>query len=279
MVQDRPLILYAYAESDYGYVNLKFFIDHGLHTGADFVFILNGESNATEIIPSKGTNVRYVKRNNTCFDLGAHAEVLIKEDLFSKGDKALKDQYKRFVLMNASVRGPFVPHWSRDCWSESYLGRLNKKVKLVGSSLNCDNKQAHHVQSMIWATDEVGLNILLDTSSSTSINQCFPTIIDAMQAEIGATALIREKGYDVDVMMQAFQSEKDYKFLDHCAHDSDYLWEGQYFGFDIHPYETMFFKSARGIMQTQLDRLTEWTDRSGYSSEPVCGVGEEKIEE
>lgn len=128
--QDRPLILYAYAESDYGYINLEFFIKHGLHTSADFVFILNGESNATKIIPSKETQVRYVKRPNTCFDLGAHAEVLSKPALFKKGDKPLKNQYKRFILMNASVRGPFVPHWSRECWSESYLGRVNKKVKV-----------------------------------------------------------------------------------------------------------------------------------------------------
>lgn len=74
-------------------------------------------------------------------------------------------------------------------------------------------------------------------------------------------------------MMQAFQSEKDHKFLDHCKHNSDYLWSGQYFGFDIHPYETMFFKSARQIMDRQLEMLTEWTDRSGYSSKDVCDVG------
>jgi hypothetical protein len=123
---------------------------------------------------------------------------------------------------------------------------------------------------MIWATDSTGLSILL---SPKSIGQCFPTILDAMQAEIGATALIREKGYEVDVMMQAYQSEKDYKFLDHCTHNSDYLWSGQYFGFDIHPYETMFFKSARKIMDRQLEMLTVWTDKSGYSSRDVCDVG------
>jgi hypothetical protein len=127
---DRPLILYAYAESDYGSLNLEFFINHGLHSGADFVFILNGESNATKIIPSHRRNVRIVKRPNTCFDLGAHAEVLMKEGLFNEGEKALRDQYKRFILMNASVRGPFLPHWSQECWSNAYLGRLNEKVKV-----------------------------------------------------------------------------------------------------------------------------------------------------
>jgi hypothetical protein len=45
-------------------------------------------------------------------------------------EKALKDRYKRFILMNASIRGPFVPHWSKECWTEAYLGRLNENVKV-----------------------------------------------------------------------------------------------------------------------------------------------------
>ena len=70
-----------------------------------------------------------MKRENTCFDLGAHAEVLTREEP-PGGGRMLKDRYKRFILMNASIRGPFVPHWSRECWSEAYLGRLNDRVKV-----------------------------------------------------------------------------------------------------------------------------------------------------
>ena len=125
---DRPLILYVYSESDFGRINLAFFINHGLHDSADFIFILNGETDVdTKVLPIGRPNIQIIKRENTCFDLGAHAEVLTKEQ---ENGRALKDMYKRFILMNASIRGPFVPHWSKECWSDAYLGRLNEKVKV-----------------------------------------------------------------------------------------------------------------------------------------------------
>lgn len=75
--------------------------------------------------------------------------------------------------MNASIRGPFVPHWSRKCWSDAYLGRLKEKVKLVGATLNCHGGHSPHVQSMIWATDAIGL-------SPNAIGECFDSLDAAM---------------------------------------------------------------------------------------------------
>lgn len=120
-VSDRPLISYAYAESESGRANFKYFLSQGLHGAADFVFIINGETDAADLIPHK-PNIRVVRRNNTCFDLGAHGEVLREDGLWKK--------YKRFITLNASIRGPFVPRWSRSCWSDVYLGRLTEKVKV-----------------------------------------------------------------------------------------------------------------------------------------------------
>ncbi len=122
-VSERPLILFAYSESDFARINLKFFVDHGLHGAADFIFILNGDTNVEKkIIPRDKENIRVIHRKNDCYDLGAHAEVLQKDDLY-KG-------YKRFILMNASIRGPFVTHWSKECWSDTYLNKLTDEVKV-----------------------------------------------------------------------------------------------------------------------------------------------------
>lgn len=120
-ISDRPLISYAYAESVSGRANFKYFLDQALHGAADFIFIINGETDAADLIPQK-PNIRVVRRNNTCFDLGAHGEVLRENDLWKK--------YKRFITLNASIRGPFVPRWSRSCWSDVYLGRVTEKVKV-----------------------------------------------------------------------------------------------------------------------------------------------------
>lgn len=118
---DRALITYVYAETAEARKNLNFFIQHGLHSRADFVFIFNGETDAPALLPD-APNIRSVRRNNTCYDLGSHAEVLQADGLWQK--------YKRFILMNASVRGPFMPHWSDSCWSERFLSKVTNEVKV-----------------------------------------------------------------------------------------------------------------------------------------------------
>lgn len=270
--EDRPLIQYAYHETEFARDNLRYFLEHGLHDAADFVFILNGDTNADELIFPKGNpipatrkrdsdlatlenglapemwseaekarneafrmmpaklavehqdinllihprkNVKIVRRNNTCFDLGAHAEVL---NSFGMGFNwfdidgpvthdptltiPLRSRYSYFILMNASIRGPFVPPFSNTCWSSAYLSRLSRLVKLVGMSFNCNYKRGH-VQSMIWATDAVGMDILLKPQA---IGVCFSEMGQAMEAEVHTTQFIREQGFEVDVFMQAYHS-------------------------------------------------------------------------
>jgi len=118
---DRPLILYTYFETDKARFNLEFFIKHGLHAQADFVFILSGDNEAEKLLPKK-SNIRFIKRKNDCYDLGAYAETLLKGDLYKK--------YKKFILINASLRGPFVPYWSEACWTDMYLARITDEVKV-----------------------------------------------------------------------------------------------------------------------------------------------------
>lgn len=117
----RPLVLYSYAESENARENLAFYISNALNGRADFVFIFNGETNAHEMLPQL-PNIRIVQRENKCFDIGAHGEVLRQGDLW-KG-------YKRFILMNASVRGPFMPTYVPNCWMDAFLGRITDKVKV-----------------------------------------------------------------------------------------------------------------------------------------------------
>lgn len=123
-ISKRPLILYAYADSEEGtsLKNLEFFIRHGLHAAADFIFILNGETSVASLIPNED-NIKIVERPNDCYDLGAYAEILTNGDLY-KG-------YKKFIMLNASLRGPFMPYWSNACWSDMYLSKLTDEVKVL----------------------------------------------------------------------------------------------------------------------------------------------------
>lgn len=120
-VSPRPLVLYAFFDTEAARRNLMFFLEHGLHDEVDILFVLNGETDAESLLPRAG-NIRYVKRSNECYDLGAFAEVLTTNDLYTK--------YKKYILMNSSLRGPFVPYWSDNCWSERYLSKLTDKIKV-----------------------------------------------------------------------------------------------------------------------------------------------------
>lgn len=127
LVSERPLILYAYSdgktmkERKNARENFEFFLAHGLNAASDFVFIFNGKTDAVKLVP-KELNIRIVERANDCYDIGAYAEVLTTDDLY-KG-------YKKFIMLNASIRGPFVPYWAKSCWTDMYLGRITDEVKV-----------------------------------------------------------------------------------------------------------------------------------------------------
>jgi hypothetical protein len=121
-ISPLPLILYAYSESETARPNLEFFIRHALNSAADFIFILNGPTDAANIIPTF-PNIRIIQRENDCYDLGAYAEVLQKDNLWKR--------YEKFIMLNASLRGPFMPYWSGDCWMDMYLRKLTEEVKVL----------------------------------------------------------------------------------------------------------------------------------------------------
>ncbi|KAK6340288.1 hypothetical protein TWF730_002052 [Orbilia blumenaviensis] len=254
---DRPLITYVYYETPNARKNALFFIRHGLHFEADFIFIINGESNIVDQIPVL-SNIKIVRRGNTCFDLGAHAEVL------TENNNALINTYKRFILLNASIRGPFMPTWSRECWSDAYLAKITEKNKLVGMTMNCniDKGRMKVLNSMIYATDRLGLNLILPI-----ISHCFKDFGSAVQAENRAARAVLNEGYDVRALMTAASTLPDY--ARQCTHGT-VLRPNSYFGINLHPYETIFQKANRDIAPRTLELMTQWHDQSNYSSWDTC---------
>ncbi|KAF3765025.1 hypothetical protein M406DRAFT_356769 [Cryphonectria parasitica EP155] len=275
--RDRPLILYAYAESDNARENLEFFVKRGLHARADFIFIFNGETDAVGMIPTNLENVKIVQRENTCYDIGAFGQVLAKDGLWMK--------YKRFITLNASIRGPFLPVWSDECWTDAFLNKLSDTVKLVGLSYHC--VPSPHVQSMLLATDRVGMKILLDPTYAYSVpldtppwggaelpvgySVCYSDYAQAVHAEIGMARLIRSQGFEVDVMLTSVHAYTPKEYCEVLGPQSDHLGAGNYFGSNVHPYELIFAKANRGIDDALLDHLTEWHYTMNDTSWDKCG--------
>lgn len=154
---NTDLILYSYYETEEAEENFAFFQRHAVHSKADFIVMLNGEYTIDISRLRRLPNVRIVERPNRCFDLGGFHEILTR-------NRTLTTAYKRFIFMNASLRGPFFPAWARDvCWSDAYWDQLDARTKLVGMSWNCANGIPYppHLQSMILAFSRETLNDIL----------------------------------------------------------------------------------------------------------------------
>ena len=141
-----------------------------------------------------------------------------------------------------------------------------------------------HVQSMIWATDTTGMQLLLDPPAGSGKKDnygeandpvgfagCYAGWDSAVHAEIGATGVVRSQGHDVDVLMMAFH--KSSAFIDECnsTANGDVLWNGAYYGSNVHPYETVFIKANRNIDPNLIGHLTEWHLHANVTSWDTCG--------
>jgi hypothetical protein len=132
---------------------LHFFIDHGLHSAADFIFILNGETDVAESMifsrtdtdstPNRDTrHILVKKRSGPPFTLGTLAEILEEVNrsegwsdsngpTMATNQVPLKDLYKSFLFLNSYIRAPIVPPESTALWSDIFLNKLNDKAKAL----------------------------------------------------------------------------------------------------------------------------------------------------
>jgi hypothetical protein len=283
---NEVLILYAYFETPDSRLNIVHFFSQALHASADFIFIINGDSDVDQLLPSKIPNIRVIRRNNSCYDLGSHGEVL------KSNDYELVKKYRRFILLNGSVRGPFLPTYVDICWTDLFLRKITDEVKLVGTTYNY---WAKHVQSMVIATDKIGIKILLegnatDTSfesdpqfvevyegnpnSLVGLSACPTSKFRAVSAEISLTNLIRRAGYKVAVLMTSATSVQVQGLHGNDFDDSMNLSTNSHNLASVHPYEIIFIKARKGwsdsVDMGMLERLTNFHDNLNYSSWRIC---------
>jgi len=155
----NTLVVYAYSESAYAIENAVFFLSFGFEPLADsdatdFVFVAQGEGSIAWPDPERHSNVMSLKRANQ----GAG----VRHARASRGT----DAYDYFVLINASVRGPFLPAYSTGLgfsWPAALTALLRKDAAagpaLVGTTVHCYVGPRHlHLQSMVLATDKAAMD-------------------------------------------------------------------------------------------------------------------------
>ena len=118
------LVIYVYASThSLSQSNLEFFVRVAVRrsTNADYYIILqqiNGSYVNESTLPSLPSYAHYIQHENKCFDLGTIGWFLTNGTI-------KKTNYKYFIFLNSSVRGPYLVSYvdSNECsCSELFLG-------------------------------------------------------------------------------------------------------------------------------------------------------------
>jgi len=220
----------------------------------DYCFVINGQH--TVNFP-KEYNIKVIQRENSGYDFQGYYIGLI----------SLKKNYDYYIFVNSSVRGPYVPVYTTQYfkWYQPMIDLLknNSKTKLVGPTINIQppmdalkvSQYLPHVQSYCFATDRECLQYLLLTHLWDKVYNNKHDVI--VHQEINMSTVILQHGWTINCLIPEYQSI-DYHSRDFCTSiHGDILWTKNELGRVIHPYESIFIKTERGIGHREIDTLTE----------------------
>jgi len=277
----RTLVIYNYVENNLARKNIEFFFRHHNPEWADVLVVINGKT-------FNFTAPDYVmiwKRPNIGLEVCSHFRLwpyLLKgwNPMNVDFPRELKDKlYTFFMLLNASVRGPFYPSfWSGNMdtltsWVDVFKGPLiqKKDIGLVGTSFNCMRGIPYltHLQSFALMTHRAGLEMMYnDLVAREHVLQmvdrtiCEPQI-DHMQKiitvqiyEIGASQTFLSRNIGIVSILTAWQEvnvRDDEAVFQLCFDQDDPMLPNKYNGKNIHPLEMIFHKTNSADLRTDME--------------------------
>lgn len=228
--------------------NLDFFLKLGLCDSdkVDFVFVINNHK-VDCVIPGQ-KNVRIISRDNIGYDFGAYKAGIEAVDI---------EDYDRFIFMNDTCRGPFLPSYiPKDIvWTDLFLSGIDNNVKMVGPTWYNSNETKHptygfhikkHIQSFCFGMDRVALDILLSNDKFDSENKDRSDVI--LDHEIGCSQCLIDKGYLIKPLQLSQFSQTSH---------ADIHFPDKYFGDTLNPLDVMFVKTNR-INNNVVRNYTDW---------------------
>jgi len=261
----KNLVLYHYFEKDSTYRdNFLHFLAFGIEVGTDYVFIISSR-HALDLPHTD--NVRYVFTDAKRSDFGGYASVI--------NDGLDLTPYNYIFFINSSVRGPFLPPYLKNSWTDFLLGQFQPDVGMVGISI-CTLKESFrhsisyqecfggippysHVQTMVYVLPRSVLEEIIakgfyreerDISKSLAIENY----------EIHLSQLILQQGKNLRCLLPEFNAI-DYRLPYLNPNPTSTIGDPNevlgYFGRSVHPYEILFVKSNRDLYsEGYLARLT-----------------------
>lgn len=277
------LVIFNYYENSLNHENAAFFFRHHNPDWADVLLIVNGDEHTLNLPPW----VKVLIRKNIGLEYCAMMEIL-PLILYGKpldGNEELlalwRKKYSYFMLLNASVRGPFYPLWQVEAsnWVEVFKSQLTEDVWLVGTSFNCMKSipSLYHLQSFTLMTHRRGMALIyMDFQQRLLILEASGQSCDVSEGfvelgkqsvvfvyEIGMTQTFLTRNIGVKSITLAWQ-DVDFRFSEGvntlCLKQHDQYFPTQYFGITLNLFEVIFYKTnTASFKRVDMDALTLYT--------------------
>lgn len=233
----------------------------------DFVVISNNGHPPPYVPPY----VKTLVRPNVGYDFGGWSQALLTED--AAGNK-LYQAYDRFIFVNSSVMGPFLPPGFAGRWTDVYLQGLQENVKLFGSTINCCDapQTTAHIQSYIFSMDKDTLEYLMECNIF-SITNYATTFQDAIWTkEVPMSRRVIEKGWNIGCLMPQYKGV-DFTFTTRSVNSYPTKWTDvmnkESRNVSWNEYQLVFVKGNRLGINTTNDFKRIDQDPSNLVSRPM----------
>lgn len=220
----KTLVLYAFFELN---SSVEHFINHCIFYDPNIDFIMI--SSNMENIFTVPSYVKVLMRENKGYDFGSWSDALLNNNLY-------KD-YDYFIFLNASAKGPYLPLYFKDKWTDIYINGLQGNVKLFGSTINTMGKPLtnSHIQSYIFSMDKDTLQYLIDCDIFSK--KYVDTKGEAIEnKEIGMSRKIIENGWNIGSLLKCYYNV-DFTFSSKTPES-----------YGIQYYDDLMWSWGRGIL-------------------------------
>jgi hypothetical protein len=232
--------------------NVRFFLEFGYVADPTIhwrIIINDSSYHLDPKLYSHWKNIRVINRDNIGYDFGGYSYSIFVDPV----EPMIKYDY--YVFINSSVRGPFLPMWNRSAnWVKLFTQMINATTKLGGSTIGIFNNLPH-IQTMVFATDRVGLEIGMrhgifsQNSQPLTRNQCI------IEKEVAYSTKILQAGYNIQCLLPAYANVDFRTITGTSPNINPFIQDENYFKLSLHPYEVIFIKDKYNSLTSM---YTQW---------------------